>query len=1586
MPFDIGLAEKKIAAGKTRPFDIGAAAAQLEPRTAVEVREKTPLKIMSPRPPIGERLMADLKTNNPRAALAALVMPLINKIEGLGEDVQTIPHAPAPTIPAGEYLPAHQEWQQSSPLAKFLNEMYFTGARAATALPSMGAGLVKPLLVNVESGEGTYRDQIAGLWEMVKNAPLQAQYLLSSAVGMGPSAGEIKAMGPDYQEAVESQYEAPESPGYALGMIKGGGSGLAKRIKAARRPLKGGPTVYTPEEIAKLRQKPGVAIAEADMLQQDKFDIAKADYEAAKARMGAVEPTIPPERLALPAPEQGVDFTMRERRPGEVFPGERPALPAPDMAYGEGFTMAEQPREGIKTPKGKKQPAQYGFSRTEGPKQPQVEIPDYLKERLALPEPPYEYGPDGQFIMREPTPADGKLARRGKRKLTQKEFRPEEKVIDEVQVGPETPPIPEKPVTSPVESKQGLKTIYHGTDKEFDKFDLSKTADGTIWFTDNKSMIENGEVAATGKGKIIERQIDEKKLKLGGWAESDKYSTDELINMGYDGLKLPDEGETTYQIFNPDKLSTTKPQPAKLVIGGEGKKIQEFMEENKAATGKESLQVEPAKTKEPWEMTREEYGKSPIIGQQIKFFDYKRGGRLSNWGVILKIEGDTYKIYSANNPKGYKYRNEKITDVNNWLAEGKLFTDIKERDIPTNSLFDVKKTSYHKKQVELAISSGKPVPPEVLAEYPDLAPLKESQSAPAPLKETGASFNEIGINELSVGDIVFPKERYYNTEGSYHMPNEEWEVLRVNPKTITVKTKYGEKRIPMKTTGAGSMGGGQKPIEARFFKQLRAESKVERAAKKPPEALMAVAAGTGLQMDDDGKLKFMGTPEMLGAIALAAMAGKGRMAEILKKREAARETTGEKLARVMSKRKTERTVKAKPVADTEPIATPEEAIKSASVSDLKEAPKQPFEWLDKSMEKAKDIASITIGWRDFYRNTRRALGADAEPLLNKFDDAKAANIEFQKQRIDEYKKEIEGRLKIKVHSKEDRAVMDFGEGKATTDDLVKKFGERRAADIIEGAAWYRKKYEAFLSQINEQRQKLWPNDESKLIPRRKDYFRHYWELAGIEGLVKTFETPAQIPSELVVTSEFTKPKGKFLSIAQRRLGDKSRRSAGAGYANYVRQASYAMHIDPMIAEFRQLEKALREKTGTDAEFGIQGQLNNYLRHLVTFTNDLAGKTNPVERLIQDYMFGRKSIRVLDWFNRRAKANVILANAGSVVAQIFNLPQAIGEAKIYAVPGIGDTFAQIVKGDLGIQKNSRFLKERYHDSIYWHFDHGIIKKSANAAAWLMTATDEIATRTTWNMMYRKALAEKIADPIRWADNKTRDMVGGRGIGEVPVFQKSAIVQMIAPFQLEVGNLWWVMREWAGEKAFGKFATYAVASWLFNQAARQIRGTPVSFDPLQATIEGIQQLANDKEDVSERILRAGGRMAGEVFGNIPLGQTVAQLYPEYGITLAGRKMPTRKQLYGTNDPSRYGSGILVMRGLSDPLYKILPPFGGAQAKKTVEGVSAYQEGTVRNRAGKRLYRVPRTPARAAQTAVFGKYSTPEAREYFENQANK
>jgi hypothetical protein len=118
---------------------------------------------------------------------------------------------------------------------------------------------------------------------------------------------------------------------------------------------------------------------------------------------------------------------------------------------------------------------------------------------------------------------------------------------------------------------------------------------------------------------------------------------------------------------------------------------------------------------------------------------------------------------------------------------------------------------------------------------------------------------------------------------------------------------------------------------------------------------------------------------------------------------------------------------------------------------------------------------------------------------------------------------------------------------------------------------------------------------------------------------------------------------------------------------------------------------------------------------------------------------------------------------------------------------------------------------------------------------------------------------------------------------------------------------------------------------------------------------------------------------VLSNVPGGQTAAALYPEYGMKV-GDETVTRKELFGRKDPTRFGGGLLVGSALKDPVSKLLPPFGGAQVKKTYEGLKAYQAGEVTNKKGEKQFDVPSDLKTAAQTTIFGKYSTPEARASF------
>jgi hypothetical protein len=545
------------------------------------------------------------------------------------------------------------------------------------------------------------------------------------------------------------------------------------------------------------------------------------------------------------------------------------------------------------------------------------------------------------------------------------------------------------------------------------------------------------------------------------------------------------------------------------------------------------------------------------------------------------------------------------------------------------------------------------------------------------------------------------------------------------------------------------------------------------------------------------------------------------------------------------------------------------------------------------------------------------------------------------------------------------------------DDLKKDFPDKWQ-DIIKADNIFRNTYNELIDKVNATVSQIYPGNAEKIVPKRTDYYRHFNEMAqGFEGLKNIFDTPAQIDPRLAGISEFVKPKTKWASFKQQRGMGAYKADAVGGFLDYIQPAAYSIHIDPHITKFRGLAKDIAEAT-VDTK-----NANNTIKWLNDFANNLAGKTGKYDRILQeDLPGGRKLFKVLNWANSRIKANQVLGNARSMLAQTANIPAGIARIKNpdALIKGIGDTLAGAIgKGNKAINQ-SAFIKERYMQDLTSRFDKNILDQPMKFAAWMMGNADQLGTKMIWNSAYRKF--EGAADAVKQADDLTRSIVAGRGIGEVPLLQQAKTFQLVAPFQLEVANLWHVMGDMVKEKDFGGIVLLMLGNYLFNEATEKLTGSGVVFDPI-----GAMQDALSEEEITP--LGVAGRLGGEALSNIPLGQTIASLVPEYQSTLdLGVKkidIPSRQQLFGREDPTRFGSGLLIAKGLQDPLYKLIPPFGGAQAKKTIEGLTSFNKGAVEKN-GEMRFPVEKTPGNLAKSALFGQYSTNEAREYFEKNRRK
>jgi hypothetical protein len=214
------------------------------------------------------------------------------------------------------------------------------------------------------------------------------------------------------------------------------------------------------------------------------------------------------------------------------------------------------------------------------------------------------------------------------------------------------------------------------------------------------------------------------------------------------------------------------------------------------------------------------------------------------------------------------------------------------------------------------------------------------------------------------------------------------------------------------------------------------------------------------------------------------------------------------------------------------------------------------------------------------------------------------------------------------------------------------------------------------------------------------------------------------------------------------------------------------------------------------------------------------------------------------------------------------------------------------------------------------------------------------------------------------------VAGRGIGEVPLIQSSKLFQLVAPFQLEVANLWHVQKDFLKAKDFGGLISLYLLNYGFNEVMMATRGSRVTFDPINAIKEA------SKEGLTP--VQRGGRLGGEVLSNVPLGQTIAAAYPEYG-AWGG---PSRKALFGSTDPTRFGSGLLAMKGIQDPLAKLVLPFGGEQVKKTYQGIRDLKnEGHFMTPTKEKLaFPVKPTLSNKIKGPLFGPSAFDEAKPYY------
>lgn len=555
-----------------------------------------------------------------------------------------------------------------------------------------------------------------------------------------------------------------------------------------------------------------------------------------------------------------------------------------------------------------------------------------------------------------------------------------------------------------------------------------------------------------------------------------------------------------------------------------------------------------------------------------------------------------------------------------------------------------------------------------------------------------------------------------------------------------------------------------------------------------------------------------------------------------------------------------------------------------------------------------------------------------------------------------------------------------------------------------------------------EQQKIIDNNEhlknKRLIPR-KDYFYHMQEMeTGFSALKNIIGGNFEIDPALVSISEDTKPKSKWTSFMQHRGNGKYLEDAVTGMVEYMKLAEAKIEIDPVAAYYRDVVADVANQTQQSKN------ANAFIDYMTQYTNGLLGKTNRVDRLIQNET-GRKAMKIVTWITNRVKANAVVGNLSSAISQFFNYQNVAGYIKNPVDLAVGEAqhlryFAQSLLNKKNVQDNeiallldsSPFLTERYLSNEFDAFDKSKFKTVHKFTSALLEFGDKWVAQSGWLAAYRQGLRKNMPDPVAYADNIIRRAVGGRGVGELSLHQQSIMVKTFAPFTVEVWNSWNMMVEQTKNKDFAGLIITMVVAFFMNSITKALFGKTPSADPIGAVKDGMTQALDPKNDKNafEKTLGVAGRLSGELLQNMP--------YANFILPILIADEDSREDIFGESDPSRYGTGNIGLNmvtqpiadlasgnnvSLLEPALNIVLPGGGAQAYRTYQaaidlglpylkvnasdGISLDQRAFPSSVTDKGRYRFSidtSDPLDVASALAFGSYSTKGGKAYLESGA--
>ena len=593
---------------------------------------------------------------------------------------------------------------------------------------------------------------------------------------------------------------------------------------------------------------------------------------------------------------------------------------------------------------------------------------------------------------------------------------------------------------------------------------------------------------------------------------------------------------------------------------------------------------------------------------------------------------------------------------------------------------------------------------------------------------------------------------------------------------------------------------------------------------------------------------------------------------------------------------------------------------------------------------------------------------------------------------------------------------------------------------------FREAYDSIFQQMNE----AYIKNGYKPMEYRQGYFPHFTQTQP-DGLLRVVASKLGIsvesdslPTDIAGLTYQFRPGRRWNPAALTRQGYETTYDAVKGFDRYLEVAADVIHHTEDIQTLRSLEDGIRYKYGdeglrqqmdairadetlTDEQRDARmeelrglgkSHLSNFVQEVNEYTNLLAGKKSHFDRMIEKDM-GRSIYQTMNNMENRVAANMVAINPGSWLTNFIPIMQSVGETSPQSLLQAGyDTIRSMVQDD-GFSDQSVFLTNRRgSEPLSMTGLQRLSRTLASPMQIIDNFTSNVVTRAKYMDNVRAGMDQVSA--LENADRYAANLMADRSKGALPtVFgRKNPLTRLLTMYQVEVNNqlrylgkdLPDELKEEGAKAIAAALLKIAVASYLFNDLYELVVGRRSALDPIDIVNEAVGdtlglQLPNTFEEAGRL---AGGTasaqdfqtdQAGAVQALASTGENVLEQVPFVGGLLGGGRIPISSALPDVGTVGSSMAGLIsgetnskkalnsIGKELAKPATYLLPPFGGGQVKKMIEGASTIIGGgsySLNSDGEKQLQFAVEDPTAGdwLTALTFGKWALPGGREYLQN----